>query len=215
MDGAGISDSASVAERLTLTESDSQAVAELFSQYRDRLERMVEYRMDRRLVGRVDPADVVQDAYLEVARRVPQYLAAPTVSFFVWARQITWQTLLATHRRHLGLKRHAGRDVSLRDGNSSTTSAYLLVEQLAAQLTSPSHVAIRAERLQRLRTAIASMDDTDREILVLRHFEQAGNAEAAEILGLKKTAASNRYVRALKRLKEILDQTPEFCDARN
>jgi len=187
-----------------------QALADRFSFYRERLERMVEYRLDRRLLGRIDSADILQDAYLEIARRIGEYLANPAVSFFVWARQITWQTLLAAHRRHLGQKRHAGRDVSLLQGGTAATSSFPLADRLVARLTSPSHVVMRAERMARLHEVIERMDDIDREILLLRHFEQLNNSEAAEILGLKKTAASNRYVRALRRLKDTLDGVSDF-----
>ncbi len=194
-----------------LRRGDHDALAQLFSKYRDRLERMVGFRLDPRLLGRVDPADVVQEAYIEVARRVDDFLKDPTVSLFVWLRQITWQTLLNVHRRHLGQKRNAAQEVSLQvslqGGQHGPTSAFPLAQQLAGSLTSPSQAAIRNERMTLLRKAIAGMDRMDREILALRHFEQLDNGEVAEILGIRKTAASNRYVRALRRLRGCLDAT--------
>lgn len=188
-----------------LSQQGESAVAELFSQYRDRLEGMVDFRLDRRLIGRIDPADVLQEAYIEVSRRIGDYLAHPTVSFFVWVRQITWQTLLMVHRRHLGQKRNARQDVSLHVRGNGMATSLSLAQQLVAELTSPSQAAMREERLSVLREAIDGMDEIDREILALRHFEQLSNAEVAEILELKKTAASNRYIRALKRLKAALE----------
>ena len=187
-----------------LAEGRETALADLFSQYRGKLERMVEYRLDRRLCGRVDAADVLQEAYLEASRRINDYLADPTVSFFVWVTQITRQSLLMVHRRHLGQKRDAGQDVPLHGRENTYGASLSLAEQLAARWTSPTQAAIREENLAKLRTAIDGMDQTDREILTLRHFKQLSNSEVSEILGLKKTAASNRYVRALKRLKEIM-----------
>ena len=89
------------------------AVAEYFSEFQSRLERMVEFRLDQRLRGRVDPADVLQEAYIEIARRIDDYISAPTVAFYVWVRQITWQTLVSVHRRHLGQKRHPNQEVRL------------------------------------------------------------------------------------------------------
>lgn len=198
------------ADELTYLRTGGQdALADLFSKYRNQLERMVEFRLDRRLYGRVDAADVLQEAYLEVARRIGEYLDNPSVSFFVWIRQITWQVLLMTHRRHLGAQmRDAGREVALGGGAYTGATSLSIAAQLVAHLTSPSQAAIRQERLERLRAALETMDEIDREVLALRHFEQLSNNEVAEILGLQKTAASNRYVRALKRLKEILDSVP-------
>jgi RNA polymerase sigma-70 factor, ECF subfamily len=193
-----------------LNEKGNLAVAELFSQYRPRLERMVGFRLDQRLYGRIDPSDVLQEAYIEVARRIDDYLASPDVSFFVWVRQITWQTLLTNHRRHLGKKRHAGQDVPLAHRCNTNATSVSLARQLVSQLTSPSQAVAREEGFGRLRDAIDGMDETDREILALRHFELLTNTEAAEVLQLKKTAASNRYIRALKRLKAIVTSMPEF-----
>jgi len=124
----------------------------------------------------------------------------------VWMRQITWQTLIDTHRRHLVAKaRNVNQEVSRVPGAGATSAS--LAAQLVGQLTSPSQAAIREERLQRVRSALDAMDEIDREVLALRHFEQLTNNEVAEVLGLQKAAASNRYVRALSRLKDTIDRT--------
>jgi RNA polymerase sigma-70 factor (ECF subfamily) len=188
-----------------LRENGEEALAELFSRFHDRLVRMVSFRLDPRLVGRVDPEDVLQEAYIEVARRFDQFLTDPAVSAYVWIRQITWQTLLTVHRRHLGQKRNVAQEVSLHSGGGGQQTSCSLATSLVGQRTSPSQAAIRDERLSILRAAIDSMDDLDREVLALRHFEQLGNSEVAEILGISRTAASNRYVRALRRLTDHLD----------
>ncbi|QEG25094.1 sigma-70 family RNA polymerase sigma factor [Mariniblastus fucicola] len=193
---------------LYLREGGPQAVADLYSKYRPQLERMVEFRMDRRLLGRVDAADVLQDSYMEIARRVESFLEDPAVSFFVWARQITWQTLMMSHRSHLGVqKRDARQEVRLHGGGYSQGTSVSLASRLVGDVTSPSQGAIRDEQTQQLREALDSMDSVDREVLALRHFEQLSNKEVAEVLNLGKTAASNRYVRALERLKKIMDET--------
>ena len=190
------------------------AVAELFSHYTEQLQRMVNFRLDRRLYGRVDPADVLQDSYLEASRRIQDYIDNPAVPFCVWLRQITWQVLLTLHRRHLGAQmRDAGQEMSLHGGGNLHATSMSLAAQLVAHLTSPSQALIREERLSQLREALDSMDEFDREVLALRHFEELSNNEVAAILGLQKTAASNRYVRALKRLKEILETMPDMQDA--
>src|SRR5437016_14364327 len=96
---------------------DEPALAILVERHRDRLERMVRLRMDRRLQGRVDPADVVQEAYLAVRGKFPQYSADPRVRFFLWLRLEVGQKLVDLHRFHLGTKmRDAGQEVSLHRG---------------------------------------------------------------------------------------------------
>lgn len=167
---------------------------------------MVEFRLDRRLYGRVDATDILQEAYIEIARRLDGFLDDPQVSFFIWARQITWQTLLMAHRTHLGVqKRDARQEVALNAVAWTQGTAVSLASRLAGDVTSPSQGAIRDERAMKLRSALDSMDPMDREVLALRHFEQLSNKEVSEVLKIQKTAASNRYVRALKRLKEIMD----------
>lgn len=190
---------------------DEAALGALFVRYRDRLRRMVRLRLDRRLSGRIDTSDVLQDAYLDVARRFPEYAAAPTVPFYIWLRALTGQRLIDLHRRHLGAEmRDAGREVSLYHGALPTASSASLAQQLLAGLTSPTQAAIREEMQLRLQEALNRMDPIDREVVVLRHFEELTNAEAAEVLGIEPPAASKRYIRAIRRLKAILDAVPGF-----
>jgi RNA polymerase sigma-70 factor (ECF subfamily) len=190
---------------------DQQALATLFAAYRDRLRKMVRLRLDRRLSGRIDTSDVLQDAYLDVARRFPEYAAAPTVPFYLWLRALTGQRIVDLHRRHLGAEmRDAGREVSLYRGALPTASSASLAQQLLAGLTSPTQAAIREEMRHRLQEALNSMDSLDREVVVLRHFEELTNVEAAEVLDIEPAAASKRYIRALRRLKAILDAVPGF-----
>ena len=190
---------------------DSQALAELFNRYRDRLRRMVHLRLDRRLQGRLDPSDVLQDAFLDYSRRFSEYTANPTLPFYLWLRMLTGQRLIDLHRHHLGAKmRDAGQEVSLYRGALPQASSVSLAAQLLGRITSASLAAIRAETQLRVQEALNSMDPLDREVLTLRHFEMLSNEETAQVLGIKKTAASNRYIRALKRLKELLAGLPEW-----
>ncbi len=190
---------------------DQQALAALFARYRDQLAKMVRLRLDRRMAGRIDTSDVLQDAYLDVARRFSEYAAAPTVPFFLWLRTLTGQRLIDLHRRHLGAEmRDAGQEVSLYRGGLPAASSASLAQQLLAGLTSPTQAAIREEMRLRLQEALNSMDPIDREVLVLRHFEDLSNIEAAEVLGIEPSAASKRYIRALRRLKALLDTLPGF-----
>jgi RNA polymerase sigma-70 factor, ECF subfamily len=188
---------------------DEGALAVLIDRHRDRLERMVRLRMDRRLQGRVDPADVVQEAYLAVRGKFPHYSAEPHLPFFLWLRLEVGQRLLDVHRFHLGTKmRDAGQEVSLHQGALPPVTSLSLAEHLLGKLTTASQAAMRAELKLRVQEALNSMDPHDREVLILRHFEELSNAETAQVLGIKASAAVNRYVRALKRLKDVFQEMP-------
>jgi RNA polymerase sigma-70 factor (ECF subfamily) len=207
--GAADSDLAALLERAAAGNQD--AVNDLFARYRDRLRAMVRLRLNRRLQGRVDPSDVLQDAYLEISKGIRAYFEAPKLPFFLWLRHITGQKLIAVHRQHLGAQmRDADREVSLYRGASPAASSVSLAQQLLGRFTSVSQAAMRAELQIRVQEALAGMELLDREVLALRHFEMLSNAEVAEVLGIKKTAASNRYIRALERLKDLLAELPEF-----
>jgi RNA polymerase sigma-70 factor (ECF subfamily) len=193
------------------TAGDSEALAELFGRYRERLRLMIRLRLDRRLYGRLDPSDVLQETYLALAKRFPEYAAKPTLPFFLWLRWLTGQKLIDLHRQHLGTRmRDAGQEVSLYRGALPQASSESLAAHLLGKLTSPSQAAIRIETQIRVQEAINSMDPMDREVLVLRHFEMLSNNETAQALGISKKAASNRYIRALERLKEILSLLQGF-----
>jgi RNA polymerase sigma-70 factor (ECF subfamily) len=188
---------------------DPAALNDIFARHRDRLHRMVQMRLDARLQGRIDASDVIQDACLEAARRLDDYLREPTMPPFLWLRFLVGERLLILHRQHLGVKmRDARREVSLyRDALPEASSA-ALAAQLLGQHTSPSEAALRAERLLRLQEAINQLDALDREVLSLRHFEQLSRTETAQVLGIAEAAASKRYIRALKRLKDTLADMP-------
>lgn len=192
---------------------DAQAVAEVFAHFRDRLRRMVRLRLDRRLQGRVDPSDVLQEAYFDVADRAADYANKPEMPFFLWLRMITGQRLLAIHRRHLQTKmRDATQEVSLYGGALPQANSMSLAAQLLGKLTSASAAAMRAELQIKLQEVLNAMDPIDREVLALRHFEELSNGEIATVLEISKAAASNRYIRALKRLKDDLSRIPGFFD---
>ena len=192
-------------------EGDHNALAELFSHHRDRLWRMVNFRMDPRLHGRVDADDVLQEAWLAAVQRIDHFLADASRSIFVWFRLITSQTLVDIHRRHLGTqKRNAAAEFSISGGWTATSTSFSLSHHLLGHLTSPSQAALRDELSETLRTALQSMNEIDREVLALRHFEQLTNRETAQILGISEQAASDRYIRALSRLKSVLTAIPGF-----
>jgi RNA polymerase sigma-70 factor (ECF subfamily) len=191
-----------------LRDGDSAAVGELFAACRERLRKMVALRLDRRLQGRLDASDVLQEAFLDVQRKAPEF-PARDMPAYLWLRLIVAERLVALHRHHLGAQmRAAGQEVSLYRGGLPQATTHSLANLLLGRLTSPSEAAVRAERQVRLQDALNQMDPIDREVIALRHFEELSNAEVAAVLGLSKTAASNRYIRAVRRLKDILATLP-------
>jgi RNA polymerase sigma-70 factor (ECF subfamily) len=188
---------------------DQHALEQIFTQHRGRLRRMVDIRLDRRLQARIDASDVIQDAYMDVMTRLEEYLREPRLPLFLWLRLIVGERLMKLHRHHLGTQmRDAGREVSLYRGALPAASSAALAAQLLGKHTSPTQAAARAERMLRLQEALNTLDLMDREVLSLRHFEELTLAETAQVLGITESGAAKRYVRALKRLKDLLAAMP-------
>jgi RNA polymerase sigma-70 factor (ECF subfamily) len=174
----------------------------------------VDLRIDRRLQGRVDPSDVLQEAYIDLAGKLSEYGVKESMPFFVWLRMVTLERLLRVHRRHLGAAmRAADREISLQRGPMAHASSASLAVQLLGRLTSVSQAAARAELRVMLEEVLEQLAAADREVIALRHFEELSNEETAEVLGLTRAAASKRYVRAMLRLKERLTAIPAFSEA--
>ncbi len=192
-------------------EKDQQALADLFARHRERLRKMVRLRLDRRLRGRFDSTTVLQRIYQEVQRRIGEYLAGPPGSFFLWLRQLTGQYIKELHRQYLDDQAGAGQEINLARGalpavTPAALAAHLLGDRHANQATA------RAALMLRLQEALNGMDSADREVLALCHFEELTEEETASVLGIERSAATLQYLRALKRLKEILNAIPGFFD---
>jgi RNA polymerase sigma-70 factor (ECF subfamily) len=188
---------------------DAESWRSLLERHHDRLRRMVAVRLDHRLQGRVDPSDVLQEAYLDAATHLSAYLANPEVPFFLWLRSLTGTRLAKVHRFHLGAQaRDAGREVSLDHPATPGASSEALAARLMGHDPRPSEVAMQAELRKRLEDVLNGMDATDREVLALRHFEHLSTAETAQVLGISEAAAGKRYLRALQRLKQLLVHLP-------
>jgi RNA polymerase sigma-70 factor (ECF subfamily) len=184
---------------------DGAAAGEALVRHRARLRRMVEARLDRRVRGRVDPSDVLQDGFVDAVGKFPGYAADPKLPLFLWLRLVVGERLAKVHRDHLGAQaRDATREVSLYRGPMPAASSAALAAHLLGRETTPTRAAVRAERLLRLQEALNALDPLDREILSLRHFEELTHAEAARVLDIQEAAAAKRYIRALKRLKDVL-----------
>ena len=181
------------------------ALANLFDSHRGRLRRMVEMRLDNRVKGRVDPSDVLQEAFLDASKQLESYLANQPMPPFLWLRFLTGQRLMATHRYHLGAQiRDAKREISLDGQTRPTVHSESLSRYLVGRLTTPSMAIAKIELQAQLLEVLEGMDPIDREVLALRHFEELSNNEVAAELGISKAAASNRYMRALARLSSLL-----------
>jgi RNA polymerase sigma-70 factor, ECF subfamily len=191
------------------TQGEGQVLGTVMARHRDRLRRMVALRLDRRLQGRIDPSDVIQEAYLEAAARLAEYLRNPTMPFFLWLRYLAGQKLVTLHRHHLGVQmRNAGQQVALYPGSLPEASSAALAAKLLGHEPRPSEAAIRAEMKSRVHEALDIMNPLDREVLALRHFEQLSRVEIAQVLGVSEAAAGKRYLRALERLKQVLGRLP-------
>ena len=185
---------------------DPDALGQLLESHRQRLEHIVQVRLDHRLQSRMNASDVIQETYIEAGERLKEYLENPGVPFFVWLRFLTHQRVQQLHRHHLGRQlRDANRERSIHDPDSEDQEGTgVIAAHLAARLSSASSALQREELRQRLQELLGRLETVDREILVLRHFEHLTNAECAQILRLSTKAASSRYVRALERLRAVI-----------
>jgi RNA polymerase sigma-70 factor (ECF subfamily) len=186
---------------LTLVaDGDRAAFDELFAAHRDYLRKVVALRLDHRVRARVDPSDIVQDAQMEAFRRMPDYLARRPMAFRLWLRKTAHERLLMAERNHLGAAR---RSVARETSDPSSGDSPLISRLLSSDPT-PSQGVARRERAIRVRAAVAQLSPDDREILILRNLEELSNREAAAVLGIDAAAASQRYGRALIRLRKVL-----------
>ena len=199
----GGADHAELVERIL--GGDRDALGELFAIYRPRLWRLVTFRLHPSLQGRIDAEDVLQDAWLRAIERIDHFYEGAGESF-LWFRSIVTQTLIDLQRFHLGArKRSATRERSIDGGWASASTSSCLAFHLSDSARSPSSNASHAELTKQLDSVLLGMNEVDREILALRHFEALNNNEVAKLLNLSEQAASVRYIRALGRLKQILE----------
>lgn len=191
-------------------QGDSAAVNNLMDRHRDSLRRMVQMRLDHKVQRRVDVSDVVQDVLVEANRRLQDYLANPVMPFHLWLRQIAQDRIIDAHRRHRGsAKRSVDKEQPLLVAGADDHSTMQLVAQLCDPQMTPGALATQAEMVQAVERAITKLNDQDCEIIIMRHFEQLSNQEIAQALGLTEPAASMRYLRAIKRLRELLNEGAE------
>ncbi len=183
------------------------AIDDLLERHRNSLRRMIQLRLDQRIQNRVDVSDVVQDVLVEANRRLSNYLENPVMGFQVWLRQIAKDRIIDAHRRHrASAKRSVDREQSMVAQGGQDHSTLELVNRLCDPGLTPAAMATQKEIAAQVELAVRELKGLDREIILMRHYEQMSNLEAAEAIGLTEPAASMRYLRALRRLRAILDE---------
>jgi RNA polymerase sigma-70 factor, ECF subfamily len=181
------------------------AVEQLLDAHREPLRRMIGLRLDPALAARLDASDIVQDVLLEAHRRLSDYLRNPAMPFHLWLRHIAKDHIIDAHRRHRQAQRRGvDRERPMIPAGLKDHSSIELAAQFVDQELTPASAAMQQELERRLHVAITQLDDDDREIVLMRHFEQLSNQDVAESLGLTEAAASMRHLRALRRLRELL-----------
>ena len=186
-------------------DGDSNSFAKLFEEYRPRLRRMVDVRMDVRARARFDPSDVLQEAFVEAARALPTYAGKQEhMPFFLWLRLITGDRLAKFHRKHLGTqKRDATREAKMVPDMAGASSVYL-ASQLVGDFTSVDHNLNAEEARQQLEDALNAMDEKDREVIAMRHYEELSTDEIAIVLNMTKSGVLKRYARAINKLTSAI-----------
>lgn len=185
------------------------AVDQLLAKHRDAVRRMIDLRLDPAIVQRLDASDVVQEVLIEANRRLKDYLKNPPMPFHLWLRHIAKDHIIDAHRRHhQAQKRGVNREQPIHRPAWAERSSLELAGQLMDQDLTPASAAIQEEMQRRLREAIEQLDDDDREVILMRHYEMLANQEVAESLGLTEAAASMRYLRAVRKLRDLLAPPP-------
>ncbi len=188
-------------------EGESLAINRLLERHRDAVQRLVRMRLDARIQRRVGVSDVVQDVMVEASRRLQTYLDNPVLDFHLWLRQIARDRVIDAHRRHrASAKRSVDRERPLVLGGANDRSTMELAAHLCDNELTPAAAAAQHEMAQRVEAAIAELSDQDAEMIVMRHYEHLTNQEVAQALQLSEPAASMRYLRAVRRLRGLLER---------
>lgn len=186
-------------------EGDQSAVNRLLDRHREAVRRMVQMRLDHAVARRVDASDVVQDVLLEASQRLSDYIRSPPMPFHLWLRQLAKDRIIDMHRRHRAAQRRSvDREQNMSSFGTDDQSAADLTALLRDAELTPAASALRKEMEERFVLALDKLEESEREIIIMRHFEHLGNGEVAEALGLSAPAAGMRYLRAIRRLRELL-----------
>jgi RNA polymerase sigma-70 factor (ECF subfamily) len=202
-----------VTAELLINVKDGQALAidQLMDRHRNSLRRMIQLRLDQRIMQRMDVSDVIQDVLMEANRRLKDYMANPVIPFHLWIRQIAKDRIIDAHRRHrVSAKRSIDREQPGPGQGPPDQSTMDLANQFRDAALTPAAAATQRELAVQIESAVQLLRENDREIILMRHYEQLNNQEIAQSLGLTEPAASMRYLRALKRLREVIEGQPSL-----
>jgi RNA polymerase sigma-70 factor (ECF subfamily) len=184
---------------------DLDAGQQLLARHRRRLRRMVAVRLDRRLAARIDPSDVVQDTLTKAALKLSEYVQSRPLPFYPWLRQLAFERLVELNRLHVRAKKRSINREQPGFLELSAESAAELASRLTAVDISPSQSLLRHELRVRVQDALQRLPSRDREVLVLRHLEFLSARECAAALGLTESGFKSRHIRALDRLRDLLE----------
>lgn len=176
-------------------------LAELWLEHRERIARLLVLRMPAVLQRRIGLEDVLQETYLACGKRLDFLRDEPEIPLYAKLRRLALQTLADIERKHLG----AGKRDAMKEYSPDDVSMMDAWAQFADSISSPRSHMERVERQSQIRRLLGELSPTDREILELRHFEELSNSECAAVLGIEVKAASIRYVRAIKRFRELVE----------
>ena len=191
-------------------DGDDAAVNQLLDRHRNSLRQLIRMRLDQKIQKRIDVSDVLQDVLIEANRRLTRYLNDPVMPFHLWLRQIARDRIIDAHRRHrVSAKRSVDREQQMVAPRGYDQSSILLASLLGDQQLTPAATALQKEMARKVEAAISELDPKDCEIIVMRHYEHLTNQEISQALGLNEPAASMRYMRAIRRLKVILQGESE------
>lgn len=182
----------------------ADALFDLLSGYRERLRRFVRFRLSHSLKRRVDESDVVQEAFVDIAKRLNEFEPERGLEFYEWVRHLVGLKLNELHRFHLATEARDVRREVHGDQNDENENLAILANQLVDSMTSPTQAVAKQEIHGRILRALESLTETDQEILFLRHFEQMSTQQIADLLGMSKAGAGSRYIRAISRLRDVI-----------
>ena len=187
---------------------DDDAVNDLLDRHRGAVRRLVQMRLDRQIRQRVDVSDVVQDVLISAHRRLQDYLQSPAMPFHLWIRQIAKDRIIDAHRRHrVSAKRSVDRERPLVVPAGMNRSTMELAAHLCDGELTPAAIATQREMIRRVTEVISKLSEQESEIIMMRHYEHLSNQEAAQALELSEPAAGMRYLRALRKLRSLLQDS--------
>ena len=180
---------------------DHAALNRLLEMHREEVRRIVTQRVNKSIAARTDASDIVQETLMEVAERMPDFIAREPMPFRDWLRCTALDKLRDANRRHLAKGRSVTREIPLEHNSSQ-----MLDQALAASGSTPSGGMKRIEMLHALEKAVEQLPQPDQEIVLMRWVENLPYEQIGLVLELSAAAARQRHGRALARLGQILHQ---------